>query len=268
MKAKKFLALALVLLLGFALSCEKCLAIEQHRFHSEANGYSIGVPTGWTKMPDSVLQETFKALFAKAAEPTNFVWEVAFQRDAESLWLQYPYAIIQVMKYSNFGLNRQIYRSELKTFTKTLSGLDVNDVMDGLSADAQDFISEAVLDEVLLDVENKNYLFGMEMDVAGVGKANGQMRGYFGKYAVIQVMFYDLESNWSDSTLERNTILSSFEFDPSMTYNEAAESPVGFFERRAMEALPVIVLVLIVGGIGAAWGYIGRRIRQRAEQKQ
>ena len=152
MKVKKFLALALVLLLGFALSCDKCLAIEQHRFHSEANGYSIGVPTGWTKMPDSVLQETFKALFAKAAVPPNFVWEVAFQRDAEGLWFQYPYVIVQVMKNSDFGLNRQPYRSEFKALTKTLSGLDVDDMMDGLSADAQDFMSEVVLDEVLLDV--------------------------------------------------------------------------------------------------------------------
>lgn len=41
----------------------------------------------------------------------------------------------------------------------------------------------------------------------------------------------------------------------------------GFWERRAMEALPITVLMLIVVGIAAACGYIGGKIRQRKGKK-
>lgn len=42
---------------------------------------------------------------------------------------------------------------------------------------------------------------------------------------------------------------------------------VGFWERRAMEAFPVIVLTLIVGGTSAVYGYIVGKTRQHKGTK-
>ena len=92
------------------------------------------------------------------------------------------------------------------------------------------------------------------MDVAGVGKVKGQTRGYFGKYAVIQVMFYDLESNWSYSMLERNTILNCFEFDPSMAHDEVFKNNVGIFDRLSQAALKGISYALIAVVLGLIFG--------------
>jgi len=40
---------------------------------------------------------------------------------------------------------------------------------------------------------------------------------------------------------------------------------VGFWERRAMEAIPILVLAVLVFATGALWGFIERKIRIRQE---
>ena len=59
---------------------------------------------------------------------------------------------------------------------------------------------------MLLDQENKIFIAGMEMDVDNVGGVSGQTVGHFGRYSIVQVMFYDLKSNWSQSTADRELI--------------------------------------------------------------
>jgi len=268
MKTKKYLILVLVVLFEIALSCDKRIAAGQGLFHSEANGYSLKLPEGWIKIPDNIVHTTMNRLLSEKGQ-SEIVIETAFQLEAEGLWFQYPYTGVQVVTYSSFGLNRQLNEGEFENHVKGMSGLDIIDYTEQvLTPIGQEIYPELAIGKIYLDSNKRLYLFGVEMELPSVGKIKGQVVGHFGRRSIIQVMFYDLESNWIQSKPERDFIFGSFQFDPAMAYNEAAESQVGFFERRAMEALPVIVLVLIVGGIAAAWGYIGRRIRQRDEQKQ
>jgi hypothetical protein len=125
-------------------------------------------------------------------------------------------------------------------------------INENISDDAKGFVSGGAIDEVSLDRENNLYVFGLEMNVDGVGKIQGQVAGHFGRYSIIQVNFYDLKSNWNQTTVERELIQESFKFDPAMAYNEDAQKPAGFIGR----VLPFAVLVLILVGITAAWRYV------------
>lgn len=251
MKATILLALIFV----FAFSCSECLAIEHVRFHSTANGYSIEMPKDWTKLPDNILQGTFKQLIAKAIEPPIFIWEVAFQPETKGLQLQCPYAIVQVSQYSDCGLNRQMYQNEISEYVKTMTGYEIEDTIErGFSAENQELLSSVEYGKVLLDSKNRCYLFNVEMNATGGSKVKGQMKGYFGKYAIIQVMFYDWESNWSNSSLERNTFFNSFEFDPSMAYDETLKNKVGIFDRLGQAGLRGIGYALIAVILGLSIG--------------
>jgi hypothetical protein len=266
MKRKKYWLWVLVVLLAIALSSDRCLATGQSCFHSEANGYSIAVPTDWIQIPKHIILENFNQLLSPEGNSKIF-YETAFQCDAAETWFQYPYVIIQVMTYSNWGLNRQIYKSEFKKFVNRLSGLDTIDVIEGFSTEAQKTISDIAIGKAYLDSENMLCVIGLEADVANTSKVKGITVGHFGKRAIIQVMFYDLKSNWSQSKRERDLILGSFQFDPAAAYSKVAERPIGFFERRAMEALPIIVLVLLVAGISAVWGYVSGKIKHYRDKK-
>ncbi|MBN1795312.1 MAG: hypothetical protein JW804_01435 [Sedimentisphaerales bacterium] len=266
MRRGKCWLLILVVLLSIALYSERCLAREQGRFHSEVNGYLIAVPADWIQIPKYIILENFNQLISSESN-LKICYETAFQYGTAETWFQYPYVIIQVMTYSNWGLNRQIYACEFKEFVKHLSGLDTIDVSENFSAEAQRTISDIAVGKAYLDSNNRLYQIGLEADVANMGEIKGIIVGHFGRRAIIQVMFYDLKINWSQSKRERDSILGSFEFDPVSAYSETAESRVGFFERRAMEALPMIVLVLIVGGVGAMWGYVSGKIKNYKDRK-
>ena len=130
-----------VVLFRIIFSSNICLADNQRRFHSEVNGYSITIPDGWIEIPDEIVAEAFNQIFS-AKSKSKFVYEMAFQQSKSTQLFQYPYVIIQVMTYSDIGLNRQINESEVKEFVNNLTGLEVNDVKEKyLSADTKRLLS-------------------------------------------------------------------------------------------------------------------------------
>jgi len=235
MKSKKYWFTAVVLLAGFHLYLDRCKGTEPNCFHSEINGYSFTIPDGWTQVPDDILRQALdKSPSGEAKQRLLSQYEAAFQLEAAGGRLQYPYVAVEVINYSEDGLN----------------GQPNEDDFDYLARDM------ARKPSGVLDKKNRLYKFDLEMEVANLGKVKTQTVGHFGRYATVQLMFSDLKSHWSQSKANRDLIFGSFQFIPAMAYNEAAARPVrpGFWERRAMEALPVTVLVLIVGGIGAICG--------------
>lgn len=233
-------------------SSNVCLANSKRPFHSEANGYSISIPDGWIKIPDEVVAERFKFLSSTESKAV-YSFEMAFQQSSSGQWFVYPYVLVQVMTYSKMGLNRQIHKSEFKKIISGLTGLDMDDVInENISDDAKSFVSGGAIGEVSLDQENNLYVFGLEMNIDGVGKIRGQVGGHFGRHSIIQVNFYDLKSNWNLTATERELIQESFMFDPAMAYNEDAQKPVGFIGR----VLPFAVLALILVGITVALRYV------------
>jgi hypothetical protein len=256
MQTRCSLFLLSVVFLAVLFSSNVCLAGSKRLFQSEANGYSIAIPDGWVKIPDEILAERFKFLFSTGSKAV-YSFEMAYQQSSSGQWFEYPYVLVQVMTYSKMGLNRQIYKSEFKKIISGLTGLDMDDVInEHISDDAKGFVSGGAIGEVSLDQENNLYVVGLEMNVDGVGRIQGQGAGHFGQYSIIQVNFYDLKSNWNLTTAERELIQESFKFDPSVAYNEDAQKPAGFIGR----VLPFVVLVLILVGISFAWRYVKIRM--------
>jgi len=244
MKAKVYWIMAVVLLAVFHLCLDRCMGTVLNRFHSEINGYSFTIPDGWTQVPDDILRQTLGKLpSGDAKQRLLSQYEVAFQLEAAGRWLQYPYVLVEAIRYSEDGF---------------LNGQPNEDDFDYLAKDLASKPSGA------LDKKKRLYKFESEMEIANVGKGKIQNVGYFGRYSTVHMMFCDLESNWSQSKAARDLIVGSFQFDPAMAYDEAAVRPSrpGFLERSAMEALPVIALVLIVGGIAAICG-LGQSILNR-----
>jgi hypothetical protein len=243
MKAKKHRILVLVVLLAIALFCDKCMAAEQDRFHSEANGYSIAVPNGWTQIPDDIVLEMSNRFFSAEGKPKSF-YEKAFQRETAGTSFEPPYVIVQVVRYFDLGLNRQIYKSEFKEFVKGSLGIDTTDLIEKkLSTEAQGMMSESVLGKAYLDSENGLYRFGVEAAVHNVGKLKAEAVGHFGRHAIIQVIFYDRAIDWEQSKSERNLILGSFRFDPGSEHMESEKA----------DSLRAGLLVKVIGGIIAGF---------------
>jgi len=235
MKSKKYWITAVVLLLEFYPCLDRCMGTEANRFSSEINGYSFTIPHGWSQVPDDILREALdKSPSGEAKQRLLSQYEVAFQLEGAVQRLQYPYVVVEVINYSRDGLNAQPNEDDFDYLAKDMARKHSG----------------------VVDKKKRLYKFDLEMEVANVGRVKTQMVGHFGWYATVQLMFSDLKSHWSQSKADRDLIFESFQFIPEMAYNEAATRPArpGFLERRAMEALPVTVLVLILGGIGTICG--------------
>jgi len=253
MRAKKHWLVVLMVLPAIAVLLDRHATAGQGRFHSEENGYSITVPTGWTEVPKHILLKTVEQAVSPEAESEIF-YETAFQRVGIEEKMEYPYAAVQIIAYSKMGLNRQIHKSEFEAFVKGLSGLDVSVATESFSTEAQETIFDIAFGKAYLDKKNKCYMMSLEADVANIGKVRGIMVGHFGRRAIIQIMFYDLKSNWSQSKPEREVILESFRFDPSMTYDEAFKNKVGISDRLSQAAVRGIGYGLLAGVLGLICG--------------
>lgn len=252
MKEKRIIWLSVL----FAFLCVDCFAAEDVRFVSKANGYSITLPAKWVKLPDAVLQATFDAAFSNNTKQI-LKWEAAFQIAPQTDRLRYPYVIAQVMKYTDSGLDGQPSYSQMKAIVKSIGGAEVKELTDEISSEVQDLMSDTQLGEALLDVENKNYLMPLEMQVAGIGKIKGQIKGYFGKKAMIQVMFYDHKSNWENSAQDRSAVLNSLIFDPSAAYDITLKKKTNLFRRFGMSGL----VGAICGAAAVLFSTIKKRLR-------
>jgi len=249
---------------------------KQEYFHSESNGYSIATPDGWIQLPDSILRAHYRAIVSDKGVDIIDQFETAFLvKLPDNLSLEYPYLIIQVIKYSNLGIKRAPRKNELGHFLKAMTGLEIADVLkesldNHLTDDSREQFSEIVGGKVYVNEQNMIYTYSLVVDMDIVGKVKGEVVGHIGRYAIVQLMFYSLDSDWSQFENERNLMFNSFQFDPAMAYNEAAEGPSrpGFWERRAMEALPVIVLLLIVAGIAVISGWVAGIARRHKHNER
>lgn len=268
MKARKCRILAILILMSFPLFTNKLFAIgrEHQRFHSETNAYSFSVPKDWVQIPRSIILEAMKKIFSSEAK-SKIHWETVFQRKAIGSWFQYPYVTVQVTTYSSFGLNRQIYESEFEKCVEGITGLKPTDLDErAFSTEAKEMFSDISFGEVRVNRRNRFFVWGTEIDLHNVGRIKGQMVGYFGKRAIVQLTFYELMSNWDKSQHERNIILGSFQFEPDADYDETHKESTSIFDilgRSIAKGIGVAVIVLVIGLFAA----IGKILRPKKLRK-
>ncbi len=252
------------------LSCSVGFSLEPNWYHSPANGYRLAIPQGWVQIPDSVLHEmTSRVLSAQGKSRISY--ETGFQRGTKGRWFECPYVLIQVLPYSSFGLNRQIPKSEFGNFVRVISGLDLRDLTENtLSGEAQKLGSDLDFGKAYLDTEHNFFVLALEMHVANVGKIKGQVVGYFGRDAIVQINYYDREPNWIRSKAERDLILSSLQFNASKAYDQAYGSESSFSDRLGQAALKGVIQtgVFVLVGLGCALLAVLRQLLRRPKQSK
>ena len=119
---KKLWITVVVLLAGFNLYLDRCTATEAKCFYSEGNGYSMAIPDGWTQVPDDILRQALNnSPSGEAKQRLLSQYEVAFQHEAAGRRLQYPYVLVEVINYSEDGLNVQPNEDDFEYLAKDVA---------------------------------------------------------------------------------------------------------------------------------------------------
>ncbi len=262
MKVKKSLLAIIMVSVGFFLSGNKCFSVEPSLFHSQTYDYSLTIPDGWRQIPQTIVDEGLNRATSSDSK-RKFIYDVAFQRNSAERWFQTPYVMVQVIK-----LHRQIHEDEFEKFIKKFSGIELTVLAkEALNSEALNLLTNIATGKVYLDRDNRLFLYNLESNVANVGKVRGKRVGHFGCQTLIIVSFYDTVRNWNESKFDRDLILKSFCFDPSMAYNDS-------YKKKGLINLPnafvgglkelILTFFFVVIGLGFV---IFSRLRKKRKTK-
>ena len=273
-KKEKFLVLVLVLLLVVALSCDKCLAIEQVRFHSETNGYSFAIPEGWIQIPEDIVQQTYRK--AVSAKTTSIIkYEAIFQLASQESWLEHPLIIIIVVKYSNLGLSRRPLPNEFVDIVKALTGYDVTGVKKVFTNQRiKGAITDINIGKAVVDKDNRRYKLISEIERTDLKYDKYDIVGYFGKDIIVQISFNcHNSSDWDKFKVNRDYIFGSLKFDSPPAYTipfVANPQRQPFWEKISVDVAiyGILALVIILIGLVGSIFIVKKRNDFKDEQKQ
>lgn len=218
-------------------------------------GYHVTIPADWTAIPSNVIEEMARAV-RNPNSKNVVIMDAAFQPVSQERWFKYPYVIVQVIPYANYGVTRQVNEGEFEGLIKAMTGMNLDKAMDSaLSSDARSIMSDPSIDRPQLDKKRRRFLVSTNMTVAGSGKVRGLIAGYFGRESLVQVCFYATEKDWNRHISTGRSIVDSFRFDPAKDYSVAvaAANPTkrsiwsGVGEKALTGALMAVVVGLISG---------------------
>jgi hypothetical protein len=215
-------------------------------FRSKEHGYLLTLPNGWTRIPKNALKQMQDATFNQSGKAVvNYI--AGFQADGDAAWFTYPYVLIQVIPYSQCGLDGEPAEELFPDLIKAMTGLDAQKLVDDhISEDARKMVKTPQLGAPVLDADGRRFLWSMDARVTGIGAVQGDVVGLFGRYGIVQVMFYDRKLRWKDSATARAMLWNS------LTLNEVhAYDPNAVVVRKSFSPLKKLVMGSILGGIGA-----------------
>ncbi len=183
-------------------------------FHSEAHGYSVEIPDGWTRIPANIIEDSSANAGLKGSPVTI---DAAFQSTQPGTWFVYPYVTVQVLPYSSAGLDRQIREDEFQSVLDAISG-----AADG---DKKTSSGNVALTRPKLDREGRSFSWILRLSAGNLGRVRGEVHGFFGRQALVQVMFYVRQSEWALYQSQRRSVLGSFQFDPEHAFDETSGQP-------------------------------------------
>jgi hypothetical protein len=102
---------------GFAQTTRK----SSRTFHSDEYGYTVSLPAGWMRIPDSSVQDYHVAI-SGPDKAKSFRYDSAFQRQGQSRWFTWPYVIVEVIPYPD---GEQPDESGIAQFLAVIAGVDV-----------------------------------------------------------------------------------------------------------------------------------------------
>ena len=203
---------------GCVLVCA-ALPCRAESYHSGMYGYTITLPADWKHIPGDVLHSLTERMQNPDA-PRRPRFDVGFQPAANDRWFKYPYLMVQVVPYAEFGSLGQLNEDQFSRAVNAMTGANLSKSMDQqMSPQARALLSGISVGEPELDTANRCYHVSITMNVAGVGPVRSELRGYFGRESLVQVMFYSTEADADQLADIRKSIADSFAFDPDKAYS-------------------------------------------------
>ncbi|MBN1916962.1 MAG: hypothetical protein JW889_03550 [Verrucomicrobia bacterium] len=219
---------------------DKTDAGRRTRYHSDKFGFSVGIPEGWTRIPDAELQQALRRIFTDKMLDTATV-ELAMQKRAPE-WFVCPYAWLQVEEYPT---GYQPSERGMRQFIKSMAQLKEEDVRERVREGAHEAVRALRKLKIDFDPETRTFSSSLVSTVEGVGRVRTCMYGWFGYRSMVTLAFYVLDDEFEQSKPSLDQIRMSFEFDPGMEYQvvDWFASPV-FAWTLIVVASSVIALVL------------------------
>jgi hypothetical protein len=176
--------------------------------------YSLGLPPGWERIPQELLEHESASLPEKTGTPAQpFV--AGFQRHAEG-WLTYPYILI---------LHRPaIGDTNLPTVAYKLreEAARANDHGDE-SVNRAGAGSAFGFDEPTVDTNRGLILVPTSQTVRGVGRVRGLMALKPGKEGTVQVAFYARADRFDEEKGAFDLVLNKMQFEPGHEWVELSD---------------------------------------------
>ena len=193
-------------------------------FRGTKYGYSITIPSNWMVIPAEKVREAAELLYDhKGSQKIKVITDAAFQSAQSAEWFEYPYVIVQVIPYGNYGINRQINEDEFNLFIKSMTGVDAAKTIDAaLPTELRELVSDFNFEKPHIDKTRRRFFVPFMTNITGVGKVRGLTVGYFGRECIVQVNFYAAEGNWDQHISVGTSIIDSFRFDLAKEYVAAA----------------------------------------------
>jgi hypothetical protein len=242
-----FVRLGLAILLGIAAA--PCGAAV---FHSDTGGYSLDLPEGWGPLPRQAIARLQAIMFANQ----KFVVDACLQLEsADKTGPQYPYVLVMIQPYRNFGLNRQLNEGEFPDYVRGLTNgvtqraarKTRNEV---LTTQANGMFSNLELvGTPQLDTQRRRYLASDIEEVKGVGSVREYTVGYFGHTGVVQVVFCTPTGDWDRGAATARALADSFRYDPDRDYSVQAAArakPVDILDPSFMGHIAGAVLGVVI----------------------
>lgn len=188
----------------FFLSAANPTLADGLRFYSSKYQYSFAVPTGWSQIPDHVIESWKKERLPP--QGMNLIYETAFQRGFNGTWFEWPYVVVQVIPLVNSKVRRLPTEQELIQFAQTYTGgKAVERIRDAIastpSAENRKLLESSIVSlsntKVQINVPKRQYWFTIKIMDPTLGPIKGYIAGTFMKNGnVVQINAFSLASQF------------------------------------------------------------------------
>lgn len=202
-------------------------------FTSKENGYTIAIPDGWQRCPESTLRQMEKVFKEVVGKEVGY--DFGFQASSTNEWETPPYVYVTIHKYSEMGFKGQPSPETLAdlvgTLSKSLSDGKFTEPVRKKFGEYTDQKTIAFTDDlfetgnVTYDSERKCwFMSSSSAEHPNHGRVTLYTGGYFGKFGQVKIdliLPVEKEEQFKEA---RNKILGSVKFLKGFEYASASHA--------------------------------------------
>jgi hypothetical protein len=211
-------------------------------------GYSLQVPSNWTRIPDSDVQRVMSSMVKPGTAPPKFL--AGYELASSKTHFRYPYMLVQVQEYPSGVSLSTISRAEVDDIVAKLSGARPEDMRKQMSDSAAALVQNTTINSPRVVTNPPGFMMDTKMTVAGAGAVHGRSFCLLGKDNAVFLHFYAKESEWPQYASTLTTLASGFRRTPSqvVTIGNATRTTSG--ETLGRSAGGLWIRILVFAGLG------------------